>query len=210
MTGSASPTSVAAGLAPTAVSWGGRHLEVFALTKNHTSPLYWKWRRENATSNDDFEPKNLELAVAGDAIDIDTSKTPSIALHARLQIKDKNRVDVMLTSSEGRLTQTWHSPSQRLRPSKPETPWFLMSTMKDALLLSAPVMVSYPMEHNMMKAVFLGQSGTNTSVWYIDYVSSTDDWTSPVPIKGPDLHTVRLSFFPRCLVIALGEAGAYE
>jgi hypothetical protein len=71
-------------------------------------------------------------------------------------------------------------------------------------------MVHYPMERNAMTTVFLGHSGTNTSVWYIDYASSKDEWNSPLPIKGPDLHTVKLSFFPRCLVIALGEAGAYE
>jgi hypothetical protein len=161
-------------------------------------------------TQNDFEPKNLELAVAGDAIDIDTSKTPSIALHARLRTKDKNRVDVMLTSSEGQLTQTWHSPSQRLRPSKPRTPWFPVPSTEGALLLSAPVMVHYPMERNAMTTVFLCHSGTNTAVWYIDYASSKDEWNPPVAIKGPDLHTVRLSFFPRCLVIALGEAGAYE
>jgi hypothetical protein len=38
--------------------------------------------------------------------------------------------------------------------------------MEDVLLLSVPVMVNYPMESNTMTTVFLGHSGTNTSVWY--------------------------------------------
>ena len=205
MTGSGSPTSVAAGLAPTAVSWGGRHLEVFALTKNVTHSIYWKWRRGNATSDDDFAPRGLEMDVAGGAIDVDTTKTPSIALHARLkgQSRKDDRIDVQLTNNVGRLTQTWHSLSQRIRPSEPGTPWFPVQDLESTMLLSAPVMVSYAMESDKMTTIYLGDNGSNTSVWCL-YSSQHTEWNPLALIKGPDLHAVRPSLFPCRLIIAVG------
>lgn len=86
MTGS--PTSVAPGLAPTAISWGYPHLEIFALTNNDTSSVYRKYRNENATSETDFLPGGSEMELVGGGID--TNLAPSIAVNYRIADKLQN------------------------------------------------------------------------------------------------------------------------
>ncbi|KAK8093515.1 fucose-specific lectin [Apiospora hydei] len=76
MTGS--PTSVNPGLAPTALTWGYPHFEVFALTKNTTSSVYRKFRNINATSENDFMPRDRDMVVVGGRVD--TKVAPSISL----------------------------------------------------------------------------------------------------------------------------------
>lgn len=80
MTGS--PTFVAPGLAPTAVSWGYPHLEIFALTKNTTYSVYRKYRNVNATSDDDFVPAGREMELVGGGVE--SGNTPAIAVNTRI------------------------------------------------------------------------------------------------------------------------------
>jgi hypothetical protein len=56
------------------------------------------------------------MDVAGGAIDVDTTKTPSISLRARWrwQPGDEDRIDVQLTNSVGQLT---HQPTAAKRES---------------------------------------------------------------------------------------------
>jgi hypothetical protein len=80
MTGS--PTSVAAGLAPTAISWGYPHLEIFALTNNDTYSIYRKYRNANATSDTEFVPDGKKMELVGGSVS--NNSAPSIAVNSRM------------------------------------------------------------------------------------------------------------------------------
>ncbi|KAK8088359.1 hypothetical protein PG997_003320 [Apiospora hydei] len=83
--GPGSPTSVAPGFAPTAVSRGYPHLEVFAVTNSMENSVYRKYRNSNATSAADFLPQGLEMELVGGGVDRD--KTPSISVSWRHHVE---------------------------------------------------------------------------------------------------------------------------
>jgi hypothetical protein len=188
-----SPTSVFPGLAPTAVSWTSKHLEVWALTRDTTHSVYRKWQNE---SYPDGYPKGTEMELAGDGVPINATKTPSIALVKRTEGRtaENYRVDVHVVSPGGQGTLTWHSPSQRLRPAVPRTPWFVFESLKSIQVQSAIVSVGYAKEGDKMTSMFLSSSGNKTAVWYT-HLRGYDTWDPPGLIKGPDLYGVRSSSF---------------
>ncbi|KAK8040031.1 hypothetical protein PG993_008442 [Apiospora rasikravindrae] len=193
MTGS--PTSVSPGLAPTALTWGYPHVEVFALTKNTTSSVYRKFRNINATSEYDFMPQGRDMVVVGGHVD--TKVAPSISLigyiytdatsgtqnATQIQIYDKD-----IQSGHYKFhdhVQVW-------------TPWG--GTSKDKLFnpdiweglptdtyLSAPTAVQYEKTQDMIKVFYIGHDSTGSTVHYLRY-TSTSNWAGPFRIYGPDLH----------------------
>lgn len=173
------------------------------MTPNKTHSVYRKWRNES--SPNESEPKGLDMDVAGGGIDVDTTKTPSIALISRGkgQSREKNRVDVHLANSGGQFTQTWHYKEQIIRPSRSKTPWFSLDSLASFRLLSAPASVAYEKENIKMTTFFISYSGSTTAVWYIHSRDGLN-WDSPTLIDGPDLHNVRSSFSLYRLINSFG------
>jgi hypothetical protein len=116
MTGT--PTSVAAGLAPTAISWGYPHLEIFALTKNTTYSVYRKYRNVNATSDTNFIPagKGMELVGGG----IDYTSVPSIAVNSRMTDSSTYRTEIH-TNGKGTGYRKYHDADEVWVSKRPDT-----------------------------------------------------------------------------------------
>ena len=83
--GPGSPTSVAPGFAPTAISRGYPHMEVFAVSNDKMNSVYRKYRNGNATSAEDFLPHGLEMELVGGGVDRD--KTPTISVSWRHHVE---------------------------------------------------------------------------------------------------------------------------
>lgn len=193
MTGS--PTSVAPGLAPTAVSVNSSHLEVWALTKDTTNSVYRKWL--NDSSPDGVEPQGTDMELVGGGIPVDATKTPSIAIvkRARERFKGGYRLDVQVTSTrEPGAFWTWLYADNIIRPSYPNKPWGEWTAASS--LSSAPVLVVYGDEVDKITAVFLKDDFiAGATVWYAHAEVKTK-WDIVEPLSGgPNLHPVRSSFF---------------
>lgn len=191
MTGT--PASVAPGLAPTAVSWGYPHLEVFALTKNRTASVYRKWRDSNATSARDFEPLGAAMALVGGAVD--TGEAPSVAVNRRVTAAaaddggpPQNRTDLHVLADK-RIRRKYHSQDQNWGPGDAADSWNRFRSPADAI--GAPTLVSYALDSSLMKSFFLGVGGPNSCIYYYEWTKSNNDWGKYNALNGPDLYPVR-------------------
>ena len=186
MTGT--PASVAPGLAPTAVSWGYPHLEVFALTKNQTASVYRKWRDSNATSEQDFRPLGVDMALVGGSVDTDAA--PSVALNRRVTTdgQPQNRTDLHVLA-DARIRRKYHSQDQNWGPGEGPRDWNEFDS--SAKMISAPTLVSYALNSTLMKSFFLGVGGPNSRINYHEWTKSNNDWGNSNTLDGPDLYPVR-------------------
>lgn len=187
MTGT--PASVAPGLAPTAVSWGYPHLEVFALTKNETASVYRKYRDSNATSERDFRPLGVDMALVGGKVD--TSEAPSVAVNRRVTIDDKpkNRTDLHILQ-EQKTRRKYHSQDQHWGPGEDPGNWHSFDKMSK--IVGAPTLVSYALDSHLMKSFFIGKGGPNSCIYYSEWTKAINDWGSASQLDGPDLYPVRV------------------
>lgn len=184
----ATPASVAPGLAPTAVSWGYPHLEVFALTKNRTASVYRKWRDSNATSERDFQPLGVDMALVGGSVD--TDKAPSAAVNRRVITggKAENRTDLHVLADK-RIRRKYHSQDQNWGPGDGPGSWNRFRSPVD--IIGAPTLVSYALDSTRMKSFFLGVGGARSCIYYYEWTLSKSDWGGYNALDGPDLYPVR-------------------
>lgn len=202
MTGGAgSPTSVAPGLAPTAVSWGYPHLEVFALTKNKTESVYRVWRDANATSEAEFQPGSQKMQVVGGSID--TAKAPSVGVSRRLftgddgQLRNRTEMHIYSVSGTGGYRK-YHDDEELWSPYGGDSPGSpsIWDLFQGFTFLSAPTMVAYNRTVQRVKTFVMGAGSIGAAVHYFQWDGSSG-WTGPIRIDGPGLHTVGLLFFSR-------------
>ncbi|KAI0199346.1 fucose-specific lectin [Astrocystis sublimbata] len=182
MTGS--PTNVYPGLAPTAVSGGYPHLEVYALTNNGTYSIYRKYRRQDATSDSDFEPNGMGMELVGASIDADA--IPSIALNNRAaENAPTNRTSIHINSA-GRLYRKYHDKDQQWKSSADPDNW---DTFPELPVRSPPYEVRYDAETQVMRIFYLAQGNNgNLAAWY--YLWRPDLWRDPQQVPGPDLQNM--------------------
>lgn len=168
MTGSpGSATSVAPGFAPTAISQGHPHLEVFAVSNNKSNSVYRKYRNSNASSESDFLPfGGLDMELVGGGVDRD--KTPSIAVSWRNHAPNENRTEIHMSGTfNAKVYRKYHDQGggandawQPLRADQ----WDYFSTGNWE---SSPTQVRYSPEHSLMGTLYLcrAQPGLGVCFW---------------------------------------------
>lgn len=176
-----SPTSVAPGLAPTAISWGYPHLEIFAVTNNDTSSVYRKYRNENATSETDFLPGGSEMELVGGGID--TNLAPSIAVNHRIADKSQNRTEIHINGKRSGYRK-FHDENQIWSGEGDPTHW---DGFGDIELISAPVEVQYEPTIEQMKVFYLSKGDSGLAAQYFQYFPE-DGWSNLIQVEGPDLQ----------------------
>ncbi|KAI1138501.1 fucose-specific lectin [Hypoxylon sp. FL0543] len=142
MTGS--PTSVAPGLAPTAISWGYPHMEIFALTNNDTYSIYRKYRNSNASLQTDFIPRGTGMELVGGGID--TNSAPSIAVNHRIDSGRTNRTELHI-NGKGGAYRKYHDADQLWANLDPN----IWDVFENAYVISAPAEVQYEPSVGVMK-----------------------------------------------------------
>ncbi|KAI1382945.1 fucose-specific lectin [Hypoxylon trugodes] len=179
MTGS--PTSVAAGLAPTAISWGYPHLEIFALTNNDTYSVYRKYRNITAESDTDFVPTgNTEMELVGGGID--TNTTPSIAINWYIPDGGQNRTELYINGKtfayrkSHTTNETWDQPEPNVWDNYPRTQF-----------VSAPTAVQYDPSYQALKVFYLGSGDAGLTTFYFQ-VHNGEPWSDEIKITSPDLQ----------------------
>ncbi|XXH04574.1 hypothetical protein Hte_010991 [Hypoxylon texense] len=180
MTGS--PTSVSPGLAPTAVSWGYPHLEIFALTNNKTNSLYRKYRNINATSESksEFLPEGYDMEYIGG--NIDANSAPSVAVNHRRETPTNNQTEVFI-NAEGSCYNNWHVNSQG---------WIWWGPVFPGLsVIGAPVVVRYNASVELVQVFSLGAADTSRAVYYTKWHVRENEYTDPAQIPGPDLQDMK-------------------
>ncbi|KAI0884178.1 fucose-specific lectin [Annulohypoxylon maeteangense] len=178
MTGS--PTSVSVGLAPTAISWGYPHLEIFAMTNNVTQSVYRKYRNVNATSDTDFVPSGKDMELVGGGINF--KDAPTIAVNYRITGQKMNRTELHI-NGENFAYNKWHEANQVWDNPGPNV-WNVFQRVN---VIGSPAEVKYDPEVEVMKVFYLakGDNGINANFfqWH-----PQDNWTNLIPIPGPDLQ----------------------
>ncbi|KAK8006051.1 hypothetical protein PG991_012348 [Apiospora marii] len=193
-----SPTSVSPGLAPTAVSWGYPHLEVFALTMNNTAAVYRKWRNSNATSESDSTPQGRDMELVGGHVD--TTVAPSISLAWYLYTSGEgNTQNATSVHIYDMVYKTglykFHDEAQLFTPwgNVPKEKlyywdiWENIERPHKTNYLSAPTCAQYDKTVDMVKVFFISPKSTGSTVCYFQF-TSTSHWEGPFPIYGQDLH----------------------
>ncbi|KAF3003960.1 hypothetical protein E8E14_005098 [Neopestalotiopsis sp. 37M] len=158
MTGSV--TSMAPGLAPTAISHGYPHLEVFALTKNKTDSVYRKYRESNATLSTDFLPAGRDMQLIGGGVDF--TSTPGVfnkAGYRRYHDSD----------------DVWSGDPDH---------W---DVFEEQSFLSSPAAVVYNPDWETVTTFFLSQGDSGLSLYYYQW-HPADSWSEPIQVEGSDLH----------------------
>lgn len=184
-------TSVAPGLAPTAVSWGYPHLEVYALTKNTSQSIYWKWREPNATSESETIPPGKDMILVGGGVD--TTAAPSMAVAATAYQED-NRVqnytliNMCSPSGQGSYYKN-HSDDYVWNRGSDPGEWAVFPNLG---CLSAPAMPHYARDVRASASFAIGSGDKDTAaaVQYFEWAAGAG-WTGPVRINGPKLQNVR-------------------
>lgn len=178
MTGS--PTSVSPGLAPTAISWGHPHLEIYALTNNNTNSIYRKYRNANATGEGEFEPEGYDMELIGS--NIDASSAPSIAVNERRENPTTNQTEVFI-NAEGSCYNNWHIDNQL---------WIWWGPCFLGLsVVGAPVVVKYNASVTLVQVFSLGAADTRLAVYYTRWRARQDEYSDPAQIPGPDLQDMK-------------------
>ncbi|KAI1372331.1 fucose-specific lectin [Hypoxylon crocopeplum] len=177
MTGS--PTSVTPGLAPTAISWGYPHLEIFALTNNDTYSIYRKYRNSNATSDADFEPEGKEMELVGGGVDI--GSVPSIAVNRRIE-GSTNRTELHI-NGKGSGYRKYHDADQLWMNLDPNG-W---DSFQDVYVVGAPFEVQYEPSLGVMKVFYLHTGDAGLAAYYFQW-HHEDGWSNAIQVPGPDLQ----------------------
>lgn len=175
MTGT--PTSVYPGLAPTAISWGYPHLEVFALTRNTTDSVYRVWRNSNATGDDDFLPGGTDMELVGGQA-TDARYTPSVAL-GRFSPGlsgsiPRNQTVLHMTDGDYTGRRQYHDDAQNWATSKGALSWNKFSGLE---FQSPPTVVSYGEARRMIKTFVVGKKKNGHSGIYV--YDWDGNWHSP-------------------------------
>ncbi|KAK8020113.1 hypothetical protein PG990_005251 [Apiospora arundinis] len=161
------PTSVAPGFAPTAISRGYPHMEVFALSSNKERSVYRKYRNSNATSANEFMPYGLEMELVGG--DVDRDKTPSISVSWRHHVENgvpSNRTELHIAGTfKNKVFRKYRDRdgADSWSPG-PAGTWDVFETGTWA---SSPTQVRYPPDASLMAAFFLckAQPGLGICFW---------------------------------------------
>lgn len=189
----ATPTSVAPGLAPTALSWGYPHLEVYALTTNKTHSVYWKRRSSTASSEGDLTPPGREMDLY-DGAAVDAAQSPSLGIEWRRSMDgeipvNRTEVHVLNSGSKHVASRSYHNDDLAKKPWK---------AFADLDFLSAPSLVQYARDEDTIKTFGVGVRDGKSAVYYYRWTQPFP-WQGPIPIRGEDnqaLHPVRASFPP--------------
>ncbi|OTA98241.1 hypothetical protein M426DRAFT_326152 [Hypoxylon sp. CI-4A] len=178
MTGT--PTTVSPGLAPTAVSWGYPHLEIFALTNNDTYSVYRKYRDTNATSEKDFTPGGTDMELVGGGID--SASAPGVAVSRHVLDADTNRTELHI-NGKGSPYRKFHDAGQIWDNPGPNI-WDLLP---DIYVVGAPAVAQYALATNVVKAFFLHTGDNGLAAYYFQW-HPEDDWSNEIQVPGPDLQ----------------------
>ncbi|KAK7970021.1 hypothetical protein PG988_009094 [Apiospora saccharicola] len=150
-----SATSVAPGFAPTAISQGYPHLEVFAVSNNKSYSVHRKYRNSNASSEADFLPRGcLGMELVGGGIDRD--RTPSIAVSWRNHAPEENRTELHMSGVFNyKVYRKYHDQGGGANDA-----WQPNGT-------DNPTQVRYSPEHSLMGTFYLcrGQPGLCVCYW---------------------------------------------
>ncbi|XXH04575.1 hypothetical protein Hte_010992 [Hypoxylon texense] len=185
MTGN--PTSVWPGLAPTAVSWGYPHLEIFALTRNNTEAVYRKYRNTNATDENDFVPAGNTMELVGG--NINTNSVPSIAVNQRISYYASNQTE-MFINTQGNCWGKQHENDQLWTPPGYDS-W--SACFAGLSVTGAPTFVHYDPEVEAAQAFYLaatGEAGSGLAAYSSKWQPQTE-WSAPARIPGPGLQPMR-------------------
>lgn len=181
------PTSAAAGVYPTAISYGFPHLEVIALASNRSS-VWRKYRPVNATALDSFEPPGgLHLIGSGR----DLSQSASLSVGGRLTSDTVtgtlvNRTEIHLADSGGAGYRKYHDDTDPWTGS--EASWDPFP--HNLLFLGAPTQVTtFHPGLELMKTFAIAQGEAGSGIWYLEYYLP-NRWQAPVriPSVGSELH----------------------
>ncbi|KAI1458979.1 fucose-specific lectin [Annulohypoxylon moriforme] len=178
MTGT--PTSVTAGLAPTAISWGYPHLEIFALTNNVTQSVYRKYRNVNATSDMDFVPSGTRMELVGGGVN--TYDAPSISVNHRITSEKMNRTEVHINGDNFGYNK-FHDANQIWDNTSPNT-WNYFQRVN---VIGGPAEAKYDPSVEVMKVFYLAKGDNGINANYFQW-HPQDNWTNLIPISGPDLQ----------------------
>lgn len=184
MTGN--PTSVWPGLAPTAVSWGYPHLEIFALTRNRTESVYRKYRDTNATDENDFTPSGYDMELVGGNVDANT--VPSIGVNQRISYYVSNQTQIFL-QTQGNCWGKLHENDQLWTPPGYDS-W--TSCFTNLSVTGAPTVVPYNASAEVAQAFYLatGTNETDLAAYYTKW-QPQDEWSVPARILGPALQPMK-------------------
>ncbi|KAI8632744.1 fucose-specific lectin [Xylariaceae sp. FL1651] len=176
MTGS--PTSVAPGLAPTAISWGYPHLEIFALTNNKSQSIYRKYRNANATSDAEFVPQGKQMELVGGGINTDSA--PSIAVNNRISsISSTNRTELYV-NRKGGAYHKYHDANELWANSD----W---DVFQNAAVIGAPTVTKYDPSVEIMKLFYPVKGVNGIATWYLQW-HQEGGWFNGTQIPGQDLQ----------------------
>ncbi|KAI0384869.1 fucose-specific lectin [Hypomontagnella monticulosa] len=181
MTGT--PTSVTPGFAPTAISWGYPHLEVYALTNNNSYSIYRKYRNSNATSETDFLPSGSDMELVGGGIDFNS--TPSISVSHRMADGTRNFTEIHI-NGKGSGYIKYHDNEELLSPDTAAS-WYVLYQDPQDPLIGAPKDVVYKPSLDIMKAFYMAKGDNGNAVFYFQY-HVADGWSNKIQIPGPDLQ----------------------
>lgn len=177
MTGS--PTSVAPGLSPTAISWGYPHLEIFALTNNDTDPIYRKYRNSNATSESDFLPRGREMELVGGLVD--TNSAPSVAVNHR--ITDGSNQTEIYINGKGNAYRKYHVADELWNMISPDD-WYYFG---NDYVVGSPAQVQYDTSFEALKVFYLSNGDSGLAAHYFQW-HPEDGWSNLIEVPGPDLQ----------------------
>ncbi|KAI1411827.1 fucose-specific lectin [Hypoxylon sp. FL1857] len=178
MTGS--PTSVDPGLAPTAISWGYPHMEIFALTNNNTYSIYRKYRNANASLETEFLPRGTDMELVGGGVD--TSSAPSIAVNHRIDSGRTNRTEIHINGKGGGYRK-YHDADQLWMNLSPDA-W---DGFGDFFAIGAPAEVQYEPSVGVMKVFYLGKTDSGIGTYYFQW-HPQDGWSAAIEVPGQDLQ----------------------
>ncbi|OTA98558.1 hypothetical protein M426DRAFT_325893 [Hypoxylon sp. CI-4A] len=176
MTGT--PTSVTPGLAPTAISWGYPHLEVFAVTNNDSNAIYRTWRNANATLDSEFLPGNMSMELVGG--NVNATEAPGIAVNHRIESEKTNRTEIHINGN-GTGYRIFHDSDEIWTHSDPDN-WDVFANLA---VDGAPAQVEYDPSVQIMRTFYLSNTDTGYAAYYFKWQGS---WGDPVKIEGPALQ----------------------
>lgn len=182
MTGN--PTSVWPGLAPTAVSWGYPHLEIFALTRNNTEAVYRKYRNTNATDENEFIPSGGDMELVGG--NIDANSVPSVAVNQRISYYASNQTELFI-NTQGNCWGKLHENDQLWTPPGYDS-W--TACFEGLSVTGAPAFVNYEPSVEVVQAFYLAAGDAGLAAYYTKW-QPQNEWSKPAQIPGPALQPMK-------------------
>lgn len=177
----ASPTSVSPGLAPTPISWGYPHLEIFALTTNTTDSVYRKYRNVNATDNI-WYPGGYNMELVGGSVSADAS--PSVAVNHRISHLTANQTELYINGN-GAGWRKWHEIDPTWTPSDTNA-WYAFFEDLDGVIGSF-ALAKYEPALELVKVFCLAAGDKGLAVYFTQWYPQVD-WSRAIQIPGPDLQ----------------------